>query len=59
MGSASLRKSRVLALSLAAVVGTMTLAVSPVLAAPAPDRSPRRPSRRRTSTPARRTHSSS
>ena len=34
MGSASLRKSRVLALSLAAVVGTMTLAVSPVLAAP-------------------------
>ncbi|HEX9228625.1 MAG TPA: S8 family peptidase [Arthrobacter sp.] len=34
MGSALLRKSRVLALSLAAVVGTMTLAVSPVLAAP-------------------------
>ncbi|MGO4120105.1 S8 family serine peptidase [Arthrobacter sp. YAF16] len=34
MGSASLRKSRVLALSLAAVVGTMTLAVTPVLAAP-------------------------
>ncbi|BCW67909.1 extracellular protease [Arthrobacter sp. NicSoilB4] len=34
MGSASLRKSRVLALSLAALVGTMTLAVSPVLAAP-------------------------
>ena len=35
MGSASRRTSRVLALSLAAVVGTMTLAVSPVLAAPA------------------------
>ncbi|WP_346960267.1 S8 family peptidase [uncultured Arthrobacter sp.] len=35
MGSASLRKSRVLALSLAAVVGTMTLAVTPVAAAPA------------------------
>src|SRR6478752_2612488 len=34
MGSASLRNSRVLALSLAALVGTMTLAVSPVLAAP-------------------------
>ena len=34
MGSASLRKYRVLALSLAAVVGSMTLAVSPVLAAP-------------------------
>jgi serine protease len=34
MGSASLRKSRVLALSLAAVVGTMTLAASPVIAAP-------------------------
>src|SRR6478735_4326661 len=34
MGSASLRKSRVLALSLAALVGTMPLAVSPVLAAP-------------------------
>lgn len=34
MGSASRRTSRVLALSLAAVVGTMTLAVSPVLAAP-------------------------
>ncbi|WP_445153745.1 S8 family serine peptidase [Arthrobacter sp. Hor0625] len=38
MGSASLRTSRVLALSLAAVVGTMTLAVSPVLAAPAAGR---------------------
>ena len=35
MGSASFRKSRVLALSLAAVVGSMTLAVTPVNAAPA------------------------
>ena len=34
MGSASLRTSRVLALSLAAVVGTMTLAATPLLAAP-------------------------
>lgn len=34
MGSASFRTSRVLALSLAAVVGSMTLAVSPVSAAP-------------------------
>jgi len=34
MGSASFRKSRVLALSLAAVVGSMTLAVTPVNAAP-------------------------
>jgi serine protease len=34
MGSASLRTYRVLALSLAAVVGTMTLAVTPALATP-------------------------
>ena len=34
MGSASLRKYRVLALSLAAVVGTMTVAVTPAFATP-------------------------